>query len=266
MGPRPLDNWANADRYHAYVGRWSALVAREFLGWLGAPNGGRWLDVGCGPGTLVEAVLERCAPRDVVGVDPSEGFLAAARGRVSDRRASFVVGTAERLPPDLEKFDGVVSGLVLNFVPDTAAAVAEMTRVTRPDGVVGAYVWDYADGMQLMRYFWDAAAELDPAAAAFDEGRRFPRFGSERLPALMGAHLSDVVSTGIVVETPFADFDDYWRPFLGGQGPAPSYAMSLDEKARHRLRDVLLARLPTAPDGTIALTARAWAVKGTRPA
>ena len=264
MPARPPDPWVNADLYQAYVGRWSAPVAREFLAWLGAPPGGRWLDVGCGPGTLVQAILEQADPREVIGVDPSEGFLNAARGRVADRRVSFTQGTAERLPDGLGSFDAIVSGLVLNFVADPAAAVREMAGAMVAGGLVGAYVWDYAEGMQLMRHFWDAAAQLDPAAASFDEGRRFPGFGSERLPRLFAAEFAEVEATAIVIDTPFASFDDYWRPFLGGQGPAPTYAVSLDEQARARLRNAVRSRLPIAAGGSIALTARAWAVKGRR--
>jgi hypothetical protein len=132
--------------------------------------------------------------------------------------------------------------------------------------VVAAYVWDYAGRMELIRQFWDAAAALDPAAAGLDEGRRFPLCRPGPLAALFaGAGLAGVATRPIDVPTRFADFDDYWSPFLGGQGPAPGYAMSLDPQRRSALREALRARLPAAADGSIALTARAWAVKGVRP-
>jgi hypothetical protein len=151
----------------------------------------------------------------------------------------------------------VVSGLVLNFVPDPAAAVAEIRRATR--GTFGAYVWDYgAGGIGLLRAFWDAAVALDPAAAALDEAVRFPLCGEGALGAAFG-----VEARGITVPTVFRDFDDYWTPFLGGQGPAPAYLASLPEDRRVALRESLRERLPVAADGTIALTARAWAVRGT---
>ena len=140
----------------------------------------------------------------------------------------------------------------------------EMARVTAAGGTIGAYVWDYAEKMELMRYFWDAAVALDPQAAKLDEGTRFPLC---RQPALMAlftsAGLGDVDVTAIDITTRFADFEDYWRPFLGGQGPAPAYAMALGETARARLRDRLQERIPLQADGSIALTARAWAVRAT---
>jgi SAM-dependent methyltransferase len=158
----------------------------------------------------------------------------------------------------------VVSGLVLNFVPDPVQAVQEMTRVTRPRGRVAAYVWDYAGRMELMRWFWDAAAALDPAAVELDEGRRFGLCQPEPLARLFqDAGLVEVGVRPIQVPTRFRGFDDYWMPFLGGQGPAPGYAMALDETQRAALREELRARLPVAADGSISLVARAWAVGGT---
>jgi len=163
--------------------------------------------------------------------------------------------------------DAAVSGLVLSFVPDPAGAVAEMTRVTRAGGRVAAYVWDYGGRMELIRRFWDAAAALDPAAATLDEGRRFGLCRPEPLAGLFrDAGLVEVAGRPIEVPTRFRDFDDYWTPFLGGQGPAPGYAMALDEGRRAALREALRARLPVAADGSIPLVARAWAVAGTRAA
>jgi SAM-dependent methyltransferase len=257
--------WERGNPYEAYVGRWSRLVGRELLDWLAVPEGCDWLDVGSGTGALASTIVAAAAPASVTGVDPAEGFVAYARGAVPD--ATFVVGDAQRLPFQDNSFDAVVSGLVLNFVPDPALAVAEMTRVARPGAAVAAYVWDYAGRMELMRRFWDAAAELDPAARELDESRRFRAFerpeNLERLFAATGQ--AEVRSRAIDVPTVFADFDDYWRPFLGGQGPAPAYAMSLDEEARGRLRELLRERLPTAGDGSISLVARAWAVRGSKP-
>jgi SAM-dependent methyltransferase len=160
--------------------------------------------------------------------------------------------------------DVVVSGLVLNFVPDQRAALVEMARVTRPGGTLAAYVWDYAGKMELMRVFWDAAVELDPDAARMDEGSRFPMCNAPALGQLFaGAGLEAVETKPIDIPTPFTDFDDYWRPFLGGQGPAPAYAMALDEATRARLRDRIRERMPAMPNGSISLTARAWAIRAT---
>lgn len=254
-----MDVWKVGDAYEAYVGRWSRRVAEAFVSRLAVPAGARWLDVGCGTGALTEAVLA-ADPAEVVGVDPSEGFLATARARITDPRATFRVGDAQALSGS---FDAVVSGLTLNFVPEPGRAAAEFARVVTPGGVAAAYVWDYADGMAMMRAFWDAATALDPAATALDEGRRFPVCRPEPLARLWtDAGLEQVMVEAIEVPTVFAGFDDYWSPFLGGQGPAPGYVMSLPEEHRAALRNRLLADLPTAADGTIALMARAWMVRG----
>ncbi|SCL68155.1 Methyltransferase domain-containing protein [Micromonospora citrea] len=258
--------WADGAAYEAYVGRWSRPVAAAFLRWLAVPPGRRWLDVGCGTGALTSTVLALAEPARVVGVDRSEGFVAHARARVGDARAAFHVGDARSLPLPDRAVDAVVSGLAVNFVPDPARAVAEFARVARPAGVVAAYVWDYTDGMAMMRHFWDAAAALDPALADLDEGRRFPLCEPEALRALwVGAGLEAVSVRSVDVPTVFADFADYWTPFLGGQGAAPAYVTSLAEPDRARLRDLLAARLPVQPDGSIRLTARAWAVRGSVP-
>jgi SAM-dependent methyltransferase len=256
--------WSGGEAYEAYVGRWSRRVAEAFVRWLDPPPGGRWLDVGCGTGALTAAVLAVADPAQVVGLDPSQGFLTHARARAVDPRASLQVGDARWLPLRDHRFDAVVSGLALNFVPDPGRAAAEFARVAMSGGVVAAYVWDYAEGMAMMRYFWDAATTVDPVAAELDESRRFPLCQPEPLARLWtDAGVDKVTVTAIDVPTVFADFDDYWRPFLGGQGPAPGYVMSLTEEHRRDLRDLLRVRLPTGPDGSIPLTARAWAVRGT---
>jgi SAM-dependent methyltransferase len=260
------DNWATGAAYEPYVGRWSRLVAREFLAWLAVPPGSQWLDVGSGTGALSQSILEAAAPRAVKGVDRSEGYVAFARAQVADERASFETGDAQDLPVSPAEYDAAVSGLVLNFVPQPERMAAEMARAVRPGGTVALYVWDYAGKMQLMRHFWNAVTALDPAAMELDEGRRFPVCRPERLAELFhGAGLEKVEARPIDIPTDFRDFDDYWRPFLGGQGPAPGYAMSLSEERRVALRERLRAALPTAIDGSIPLVARAWAVRGARP-
>ena len=259
------DAWNSGDAYEPYVGRWSRLVAREFLGWLALPAGGRWLDVGCGTGALAQTVLALAAPSEVVGIDPSPAYVAFARERVSDPRVRFEVGDAQALQAASATFDAVVSGLVLNFVPEPDQAVSEMVRVARPGGTVAAYVWDYAEGMQMMRHFWDAAVALDPRARELDEGRRFPLCEPEPLSDLFRrSGLGKVEVRAIDVPTVFRDFDDYWSPFLGGQAPAPGYAMSLSQGRRAALRERIRASLPTNPEGEHHLIARAWAVRGVR--
>lgn len=254
--------WGRGDPYERYVGRWSRRIAPLFLDWVDAGPGRDWVDIGCGTGALTAEIADGQAPASVVGVDPAEGFVAAARERLGER-ARIVTGEAGALPLPDASVDVAVSGLVLTFVPDTRAATAEAARVTRPGGLVAAYVWDYAGRMDLMRRFWDAATALDPEAAALDEGRRFPLAHPDALAALFSdAGCAEVATTAIDVPTVFAGFADYWEPFLGGQGPAPAYAMSLDAPARDALRARLDTTLPREPDGSIALVARAWAVKG----
>jgi SAM-dependent methyltransferase len=255
------DTWERGNPYERYVGRWSRRVAPEFLAWLQMPLGRRWLDVGCGTGALCAAIMDGYSPSSVTGVEPSEGFLKTARENLAGR-ATLHQGSAMAIPLPDAAVDVVVSGLVLNFIPDPLAALGEMARVTSPGGTIGAYVWDYAGKMELMRFFWDAASEIDPGAAKLDEGVRFPVCRPEALRALFaGAGLDKPELTQIDITTSFASFEDYWQPFMGGQGPAPAYAMSLDEDTRVRLRDRLEARLPAQRDGTISMIARAWAIR-----
>jgi SAM-dependent methyltransferase len=259
-------NWGGGNAYERYVGRWSRIVGREFLAWLDAPPGAEWLDMGCGTGALTGIILETANPTSVEGIDPAEGFIAHARAHVTDPRARFSLGDARALPVESASRDVVVGGLMLNFVPDRPVALAEVFRVLRPGGRAGVYVWDYGDGMQFMRRFWDVAASLDPVAAERDEGRTFNGVSSrEALSGLFtGAGFANVETRGIEIPTRFKDFDDFWSPFLGGQGPGPTYVTSLDDTRRDHLRERLRETLATAADGSISLTARAWAAKGTR--
>lgn len=262
---KPKDTWASGDDYEQYVGRWSRLVAREFLKWLAIPAGRLWLDVGCGTGALSQTILGFSRPAGIKAIDRSSEFVDFARAHMQGKRIRFEIGDAQYLSLDDEKFDAVVSGLVLNFIPQPEKALAEFVRVTRKDGSVGVYVWDYAAGMQFMRHFWDAAVALDPNAYDLDEARRFPLCQPEPLKQLFQASgLSQVELIPIEIPTGFHNFDDYWSPFLGGQGPAPSYVMSLSEAGRSNLREKIRAGLPIQPDGSIHLTARAWCVKGIR--
>jgi SAM-dependent methyltransferase len=259
------DTWALGGAYETYAGRWSRAVGRVFVPWLAVPPGADWLDVGCGTGALTETILAQARPARVTGIDPAEAFIAHAKERVRDPRASFRTGAATALPFQAQMYDAVVSGLVLNFIPRQDVAVAEMARVVRPGGVVAAYVWDYAGQMRMMRVFWDVAVELDPAVAPLDQGRRFLICKPEPLIELFQlGGLAEVEVRAIDAPTVFRDFDDYWSPFLGGQGPAPTYVSSLGEERREALREQIRSRLPIASDGSISLIARAWAVRGRR--
>jgi SAM-dependent methyltransferase len=263
--PPPKDAWGNGGAYERYVGRWSRQVAAAFVEWLAVPPGGRWLDVGCGTGALIETILGRAAPAEVQGIDRADGFVAFVREQLRDPRVQADVGDAQALPVADARYHAVVSGLMLNFVPQPHAALAEMVRAARPGGIVAVYVWDYAGRMEFMQHFWEAAAVVDPAAAELEEGRRFPICQPQPLQKLFqAAGLSDVAVQPIEIATDFYDFDDYWTPFLGGQGAAPSYLLTLSEERRGALRERLRATLPYAQDGSIRLVARAWAVRGVR--
>jgi len=246
------------------MGRWSRRLALQFLSWLRPPAGSHWLDVGCGSGALTDAICSNAAPASVLGCDPAEPFIEYARGMTADPRVQFAVAACGSLPVRQGGYGVTASLLALNFVPDPAAAVREMRALTTAAGTVSACVWDYADGMALLRHFWDAAVALDPAARDLDEGIRFPLCRPAALSDLFrNAGLDDVGCEPIEIATDFASFDDYWRPFLGGTGPAPSYVASLDDDRKHRLRDELRQRLAPSVSDPLRLTASAWAVRGT---
>ena len=255
------DNWEHADAYELFIGRWSNLVAAEFLDWLNLPGGLRWVDVGCGTGALSEAILDRCNPTSVDGVEPSAGFVRAARKRLGDR-ATLHQAAAEHLPLRHGSADVVVSGLVLNFIPDLPAAFAEMKRIAH-GGIIGAYVWDYSGGMDMLRLFWDAANEVDPDGIG-DEGRRFPICQPDALTAaFIDAGLDHPELVPLDIATSFADFDALWTPFTGGQGAGPSYLVSLEPETQSKLKESMRERVPVNPNGSISMVARAWAIRGT---
>ncbi len=258
------DAWSAGDSYDAYMGRWSRKMATRFLDWLKPAEKRDWLDVGSGTGALSSAILSRCNPSSLVGIEPSAGFVATAQRNVDGKRARFEVGDAQKLPLDDHSRDIVASALVLNFVPDIPKALSEMKRVARPGGTVAFYVWDYpGGGMGFMRAFWNAAIALDPAVASdFAEGKRFPFCTAAGLTELVtNAGLQSVECTALEIPTVFADFDDFWRPFTLGAGPAPGYCASLPEEAREKLRQKLSDDLPRQDNGAIVLNARAWAIK-----
>jgi SAM-dependent methyltransferase len=258
------DSWLNGIAYERFMGRWSTLVAQEFLKWIAITPARSWLDIGAGTGTLTRLILERYQPQKAVSIDSSIDFISHAQRSITNPSVHFKVGLAQSLALDSNSFDAVVSGLVLNFIPQPKVAVLEMLRVTKVGGKVGMFLWDYADGMQMLRYFWDAVVELDNDANQFDEGVRFPICQEGQLESLIReVGLKQVEGTAIEVKTVFQNFDDYWQPFLGNVGPAPNYTMSLNQENRQKLEDKLRKSLPIDDNGSISLIARAWAVKGT---
>lgn len=260
------DRWLAGDAYERYMGRWSRPLGRAFLEWLRPPSAAHWLEVGCGTGALTAAIVSSCGPRSVAACDPSDAFIARARETLADPRVSFVTGGAESLPFRDGGYDLAVSALVLNFVPAPHEALAMLRPRLRPGGTVAACVWDYAEGMEFLRVFWDEAVALAPRAGALDEGSRFPLCAAPALRALFeAAGLTQVETGAIEIETRFSGFDDYWEPFLRGTGPAPAFVASLDAPARDELGERLRRRLPAGASGEIRLRARAWSVRGIRP-
>ncbi|MFD3403390.1 class I SAM-dependent methyltransferase [Kribbella sp. NPDC058693] len=253
-----MNEWSDGGVYESFIGRWSRLVAAEFVDWLQQPAALRWLDVGCGTGVLTNTILRAAEPAAVLGIDPSAGFVEYARQAVQDQRASFDVRSAAELPDG--PFDVVVAGLVLNFIPERVEALRRMREI---GSTVAVYVWDYAEGMQLLRYFFDTMLELRPQDAHHDEGSRFGFCTAEGLEGLFHeSGFGDVRTREIVVPTVFTSFDDYWQPFLGGTGVAPAYLRSLDPADQEAMREGVRERLPIEADGSIRLTARAWAAIG----
>ena len=257
------DSWQSGIAYERFMGRWSALIAQKFLNWLAIPPACSWLDVGCGTGSLTRLILATQQPKEIISIDSSSDFISHAQRSITTPLVHFKVGLAQSLELDSNSIDVVVSGLVLNFVPQPEAAILEMLRVTKPGGKIGIFLWDYAHGMQMLRYFWDAAVELDNKANEFDEGIRFPLCQEGQLESLIRkVGLKQVEATSIEVKTVFQNFDDYWQPFLGNVGPAPGYTISLNQKDRQKLEDKLRKSLPIDNNGSISIMAKAWAVKG----
>ena len=241
-------------------------MAKEFISWLNPPTAWDWLEVGCGTGALTQAIYGNAHPATVVACDPSPEFVAFARRSLSHPAVAFRVAGADELPRQQGGFDAVVSGLVLNFIPDPAEAIRSMSNRLRPGGTLAASVWDYAEGMQFLRIFWDVAVELDSRAAELHEGQRFPLCHRDALVDLLESQeLESVEATALEIDTPFPDFDSYWAPFLGGTGPAPAYVGSLSATARAELKLRLRQRLIQDAGTPMRLSARAWAVRGIAP-
>jgi SAM-dependent methyltransferase len=247
------------DSYDRFMGRYSRELAPRLIAFAGVESGMRALDVGCGSGLLTAALADRLGAASVAAADPSESLLAACAERVPGadvRRAS-----AEELPWPDESFEAVLSQLVVNFVPDADAALAEMSRVVALGRIVASCTWDYAGGMRMLRTFWETAVELDPRAPT-EHAMRYS--SEEELAALWDRRgLDDIETAPLEVEVGYRDFDDLWSGFMLGVGPAGEYCASLDQERLEALREGYFRRL-ASPGGAFALSARALAVRGTR--
>ena len=246
------------------MGRWSRRLAPLFVEFAGVREGDCVLDVGCGAGSLA---LEAARRARVVAIDPNPTYVASARRRPGGEGILWQVGDAQSLPYPDARFDACLSQLVIPLVPGPPRALAEMRRVTRPGGRVAGCVWDFGDGMLMIRLFWDAAVALDAAAAPLRHERRRPFTRRGEIGALWAAGgLLDVQETDLTIALDFASFDDYWSPFPANDGPAGEYVRSLPAPRHLALRERLRADLfGERPDGAFTLTARAWAARGTVP-
>lgn len=255
------DLFGDAEAYERFMGRWSRKLAPLLVDFTGIPPAGRVLDVGSGTGALAFAIANQKPRCRVVGIDPAKEYVAYAtsKNRFGDR-VSFEVGDAQQLKFPTASFDASPSLLVYNFIPDPLKALREVCRVTKPGGPVSAAVWDYSEGMRMLRVFWDAAVRLDPTAEKLDE-KNFALCRKGALAELWKkGGLSDIREKSLEIALRFASFADYWNTFLLGQGPAGAYVHGLKRDQAERLRQELAHSLK---EGPFTLRARAWAVCGT---
>jgi ubiquinone/menaquinone biosynthesis C-methylase UbiE len=259
---QPVIRFDDGAAYEHMMGMWSRIAGEIFLDWLAPPPGLRWIDIGCGNGAFTELLVQRCAPAEVQGVDPSDGQLAYARSRAGAHPANFVKGDAMTLPFPERSFDAAVMALVIAFVPEPRKGVAEMVRVIGPGGIAATYMWDMLGG----------GFPLDPVLIELRamglSPTRPPRMEAARMETLremwIGAGLENVETREITVQRTFADFDDFWSSCAKAPATAPLLAaMSAADLAD--LKDRVSARAPADSAGRIVRTARANAVKGRLP-
>ena len=250
-----------AAAYDSFMGRYSAPLATPFVDAAGVVSGQSAVDVGCGPGALTAELVARLGAGHVAACDPTPGFVDACAARYPVVRV--VTGRAEAIPFPDASFDHAMAQLVFHFVSDPLAAAREMMRVVRPGGRVSACVWDFAEGMEMLRHFWDAAIRLQPDAPGEAQTLRFG--GSNELVELFDeAGMMTVSETTLAVESDYADFDELWQGFLHGVGPAGSYCVGLPQEQRVRLRKTLFEQMG-APEGAFRLGAVARCAVGVVP-
>jgi SAM-dependent methyltransferase len=256
--------FAKSVQYEHFMGRWSRALSPLHIAFAQVESGDKVLDVGAGTGALALPLAERVPNCEIVGIDPSEDQIAYARAQTSSPHIHFEVGDAQALPYDRGRFDRTMAQLVMNYIPDHDKALHEMVRVTRPGGTVSACVWDYDDGMQMLRLFWDAVVALDPAAEPKDQRHMKLSHKGQLAELWKSAGLVDVEEQPIDIDMRFSSFDDYWRPFLdGAAGATGAYMATRDEPSRNAIAAWLRQRvLGDRPDGPFTLHGRAWCVRG----
>ena len=257
--------FASATAYEKMMGRWSMRLAPLFARFAQVQDGNTVLDVGCGTGSLVQAVADMTRRSEIVGIDPVKPFIEYSRTRFAGPRITFDCGSALELPYPDGSFDQSLSLLVLMFIPQPEKAASEMRRVTRPGGTVAACTWDH-EGLEMSAVFWKEAIKLDPAAKARAERQRYLQCEGQLAELWHETGSGGIEETVLEFRMDFTSFDDYWAPLLNGVGPSGSYVADLSPDARDALRQRLRTRLlADRPDGPYSLRAKAWAVRGTVP-
>jgi ubiquinone/menaquinone biosynthesis C-methylase UbiE len=255
--------FTDGQAYERLMGRWSRAAGEIFLDWLSLPKGLSWLDVGCGTGAFTELVIERCGPSNITAIDPAEDQIAYARKRPAAALATFRIGDSQSLPFADDSFDVAAMALVISFIPDAQKAVAEMKRVVKPHGTVGAYMWDTLGGGFVQRPLIEAVTamnvEIPPSPL-----RRNSRI--EEMRALwQGANLEEVATRTIEIEVSYSNFEEYWASQTGLANTTVQAIRKMSDREVSNLQTYLREHLPINRDGRIAYPARANAVKGRVP-
>jgi ubiquinone/menaquinone biosynthesis C-methylase UbiE len=263
------DLWTDGVLYENYTGRWSRLIADKFIDWLEVKQVRfkSCIDMGCGTGALSEALLANGACASLTCLDRSLAYLSFAKQRILSSGVEFVQGDVQSTSLAASGYSLVVSGLVVNFVDSPAKMLREMLRLGRSGGVLGLYIWDFAEGMEPIRKFWDAAHKCNaPNVRKFDAGVRFPICQRDNLlRSITEAGWLEPKVAPVEIHARFKNFDDYWAPFLSGQGTGPAFAVGLTEEMREKVRKALMSLVTVSPDEPFTLRTRAWAAKGISP-
>ncbi|MGY9018539.1 MAG: class I SAM-dependent methyltransferase [Alphaproteobacteria bacterium] len=250
-------------QYDDFMGRWSRQVATQFLDWIEVERGLRWLDVGCGAGMLAQTVIKNCAPSSVTGADPLEKSIVAAKQHPDNKNIQLEIGDAQDLPFEDSKFDAVISGLMIKFVPDKVKAICEMKRVVRPGSVIALYDWDMDSNMNTTRHFWEAVADIIPER---EEDRTTDRTPMTEIDSIAktfeAAGVKAVQQSTISFTTRFRNLDDYWNPITRNSQNVGRFYQTMTEEQQGAIHEQLKQSLPFADDGSISFESRAVAVKG----